>query len=595
MALQRPKLTTTVILLIMLPMLVQWGFLWALHEQLSKAEVDYRTQDQYVQLLDAVNKMMIEYTMVVTSSDFFERTRQHRFAVEQGVTLLGVMESFEAIDRICQQSDNPTVTSFQKIWKRLQQMLVAYEQPNTLPDYDKLSEIRKVIVSAVTRLTNSEMETGERLAARRREMDQILVIGAITDFGVIILLTVWFSLTLGRRLNHLVVNTRKLTMGEPLLKPLIGGDELAKIDAAMHRLADEMAIVRKQDRALIDNTAEVIFSADSALRVTQVNGAVTKRLGYEPEEFAGTLFTRYIAEPDRLAVYQKLTEVIAQRSEVAFECEMIDSFNFPHATEITAQWSQAESNVFCVARDITARKEAERVKQEVLAMVSHDLRAPLTSLKLTLSMIGAKFKSAGDESGTEAVSVARHSVASLYNLTSDLLDLESYEAVGIHLDCEETDIAELVAQSIKIVAADTGSRGLKMTATGETLLAEIDAVKVSRIIVNLLHNAIKFSPEGKTVTISWGLVPNALPAAVEIRVSDQGPGIQEDKQTLVFEKYRQAGTGSEGERIGTGLGLAICKAIVEAHHGTIGVMSRMGEGSTFWFKLPVHQPAAKES
>jgi len=594
MSFTRPKLTTKIFLLIVLPMFLQWGFLLALHEQLQKAEGDYQTQHQFVQLLNAVNTMLCDYTMFVTMSHYSDKTHQRRFEIEQGVAALNFSESFNAINDICKQYDTPDIRAFAKIWKQLQSMLTGFLTPKVLPDYDKLAQIRKMVIEAISTLMHSEEGAGERLAIHRRDLDQILLYGAMGDFLVIILLTVWFSLTLGRRFNHIVEDSVKLSAGQPLLKPLGGDDELDRVDKAMHRLSDELAVVRKQDRALIDNTAEVIFSIDTSLRVIQVNGAVTKRLGYDQEQFSGALITSFVAEPDRLFVYQKLNEVIAARSEITFECSLKDSFDYPHPAEVTAQWSKEDSSVFCVARDITARKEAERLKQEVLAMVSHDLRAPLTSLKLTLSLIAEKFKKSGDLSGTEAVGVAKQSVTSLYNLTSDLLDLESYEAIGVHLDYEEAAIADLVAQAIKVVGPDAESRGVEISSAGDSITAEVDATKIGRVILNLLHNAIKFSPRGKTVSLSWALVPDALPAAVEIKVSDHGPGIDEDKQQMIFDKYRQAGTGSEGEQLGVGLGLAICKALVEAHDGTIGIDSRKGEGSTFRFQLPLH-PKPKQS
>src|SRR5262249_54509436 len=105
------------------------------------------------------------------------------------------------------------------------------------------------------------------------------------------------------------------------------------------------------------------------------------------------------------------------------------------------------------------------------------------------------------------------------------------------------------------------------------------------------NNAIKFTPEGKVITVGTKLLGGeANPGQIEFFIADEGPGIPPDKVELVFEKFQQVGTGSEGERKGSGLGLAICKAIAEAHQGTIGVESTVGEGSRFWFRVPVRRP-----
>src|SRR5262249_5476080 len=158
---------------------------------------------------------------------------------------------------------------------------------------------------------------------------------------------------------------------------LTGDDELATLDSAMHQLANELVNLRKQDRALIDNTAEIIFSLNNSLHIVQVNDAIVKRFGYERDDVVGKLFSAYLPEAERPEVYKKLSDAMSTRSETVFECSLEDSFKVRHTLEVTAQWSEADAGLFCVARDITLRKEAENLKQDVLAMVSHDLRAPL--------------------------------------------------------------------------------------------------------------------------------------------------------------------------------------------------------------------------
>lgn len=144
-----------------------------------------------------------------------------------------------------------------------------------------------------------------------------------------------------------------------------------------------------------------------------------------------------------------------------------------------------------------------------------------------------------------------------------------------------------------MVASEAGQKGIGLSRSTPELHARLDHERIKRVLVNLLSNAIKYSSSGDTITLAYA--PAVLTTdgsqkrdAIEFRVSDQGPGIPEDKQSIIFEKYRQTGENAEIERKGSGLGLAICKSIVEAHGGTIGVESKAGHGTSFWFKIPQH-------
>ncbi len=144
-------------------------------------------------------------------------------------------------------------------------------------------------------------------------------------------------------------------------------------------------------------------------------------------------------------------------------------------------------------------------------------------------------------------------------------------------------------QAIDYVTPEANSKNLELTIKGSCRVAQLDSEKIRRVLVNLLNNAIKFSPKGSSITTYISDVPKGLNGAdaIEIKVSDEGPGIPPDKQALVFEKFKQAGHHNEGEKKGSGLGLSICKAIVEAHGGSIGVTSEPSKpGSVFWFRIP---------
>src|SRR5262249_35503441 len=146
--------------------------------------------------------------------------------------------------------------------------------------------------------------------------------------------------------------------------------------------------------------------------------------------------------------------------------------------------------------------------------------------------------------------------------------------------------ASIVQQAIDMVQAQADSKEIKIDSNTIETTVEADQDRMRRVLLNLLGNAIKFTPPGRKITVSAiDVTAGEGVAEVEMRVTDEGPGIPPEQAELVFQKFRQLESGG-AERQGSGLGLAICKAVVEAHGGTIGVEPAEGGGSSFWLRIP---------
>jgi signal transduction histidine kinase len=134
-------------------------------------------------------------------------------------------------------------------------------------------------------------------------------------------------------------------------------------------------------------------------------------------------------------------------------------------------------------------------------------------------------------------------------------------------------------------------KNIKIVVDAHDIYAQVDAARLRRVILNLINNAIKFSPNEGTVFISCREIGDETSKnpEIEVRVIDQGPGIPPDKAEFIFQKFKQLDRGGEGEQQGSGLGLAICKAIIDAHGGKVGVDGTSSGGSSFWFRIPMRQ------
>jgi len=227
---------------------------------------------------------------------------------------------------------------------------------------------------------------------------------------------------------------------------------------------------------------------------------------------------------------------------------------------------------------------AEQSKQEFVAMISHDLRTPLTSLELTLGLLGKDDGSeAAREKSKSRLANAQRSARRIIKLVNELLDLDKIEAGMLELDLDKTDIKSMLERSLDTVNEYAAQSGVTLYLDAPPCEAVVDGDRLGQVVVNLVSNAIKFSPKGSAIKISL----QQTRAWLTVKVTDQGKGIPSAHSKKIFDRFEQV--DKDDSRRGTGLGLAICKALVEAHNGEIGVVSEEGVGSTFWFKVPANR------
>jgi two-component system, sensor histidine kinase len=228
-------------------------------------------------------------------------------------------------------------------------------------------------------------------------------------------------------------------------------------------------------------------------------------------------------------------------------------------------------------------KALDQAKSEFLNIASHELRTPMTSIKGSLSLLTSGVMGALDQPIMNLIQIAETETDRLIRLTNDLLDLAKIEARHLPLKQDWVLWNKVLESTGKSLAGLAHKAGVKIIAQPlPNVEAHIDRDRIQQVLMNLVSNAIKFSPPGGTVFILSTLTPER---ALKVDVEDQGPGISPAEQELIFQKFRQ-GTNAENPLVkGTGLGLAIAKALVEEHGGIIGVRSAPGRGSIFSFTI----------
>lgn len=306
----------------------------------------------------------------------------------------------------------------------------------------------------------------------------------------------------------------------------------------------------------------------------------------EASQLAGRKFHTLFLEDSQHSIEPLKEAMMKMESLRPLEAEArpLESAMFPAEILLTDFSNDDQRLLLAHISDISERREIQRLRQQFVSMIVHDIRTPVTSLNFLVENVLDQF----DDLPPKVVSNlqgALRVVSSLTDLLDELLDYQRIQAGKLELHLAPASISHVIDQSLEAVAglANNKSIQLEKESTDEELIIDVDRIR--RVIINLLSNAIKFSPKGSGIRVESVLGPGDW----ELRVIDQGRGIPADHKDAIFEMYRQLkATDSQG-RLGFGIGLPICKLIVEAHRGQIGVHSEVDKGSTFWFRLPISE------
>jgi two-component system sensor histidine kinase KdpD len=238
-----------------------------------------------------------------------------------------------------------------------------------------------------------------------------------------------------------------------------------------------------------------------------------------------------------------------------------------------------------VAQSATVQMESERLRNSLLAALSHDLRTPLAALVGLSEMLAASLPRLSDPQLEMARTLSEKS-RRMADMVTNLLDMARIQSGEVRLRLDWQSMEEIIGSALKHVQSALGQRPLGIHIEPGVSLVECDAVLIERVLANLLENAGKFTPEHTPIEI----LVRAADGSLMLSVRDHGPGVAKGQEELIFEKFTRG--HAESATPGVGLGLAICRAIVEAHRGRIRVEPTHPHGATFTFTLPLATPPA---
>jgi PAS domain S-box-containing protein len=595
------------ILLVVVFLLYEIGFIGSLGWLLSQAEADAEKQEFKRQLNEKTDRLML------IGYDRGDSVGRYSRIMESGATDAKAVASNEIPDLVAWlkralAGDSRASALMNKIEREISICLpvtedIEHNKPDATPESKQQwarqrEKIQPVVsqllldvreLNRLTKISQSDDLSDDR---HRRELtESVLLFGMLINVIAVFAIAFLFVNRITSRLDIMTDNTVRLKGSLELRPPVGGDDELSVLDEVFHETADalrqEMILLKAGEeriRSLIENVPVGIVLLDTAGTIELVNNSIESMLNYSSHQLLGKRLARLFVpgqpvvdgaphSPQSQAAFKNSIEVMAVNR---------DGEPVPVDFMMSEVQLEGESKTLAMLVDATEKHKFRKMRQNFVFMVRSELKDPLERISSFLSRFAGGSLGEISEQGVNTTRAMQQNIERLILLLNDLFDLEKLESGTIDIAPSEVSLASVFSKSIDAVAMFAEKHKVKLVSSDVEVTVYADANRLVQVLVNLLSNAIKFSPENGVVS----LVVQRSDSDLEIGVKDQGPGIPRAQAEAIFEAYRQV-EGQDIKKGGTGLGLTICKSIVEAHGGRIGVTSEVGKGSVFWFKIPL--------
>jgi len=353
--------------------------------------------------------------------------------------------------------------------------------------------------------------------------------------------------------------------------------EHAQGEAAARARAEATAAAREEAARVLEAVGDGVTMVDDEGRLRFWNQAAELITGRKREEVVGRTADEVLSE----------WPAIASEIPVSEEAELARPVTLPVEVDGAELWLsfvavRSPNGIVYTFRDLTVDRGLEVAKSDFIATLSHELRTPMTAVLGAAKTLLRDDINLGPERRKQLREMIGAQGTRLTQITEEVLLANRLDRGDLRIDSERVDLSRLVDRAVETMRQDVPESVSLTAATNGGVEAVGDPDRIEQVLVNLIDNAVKYSPEGGEVVV------RAVPSAVSVRVEvvDQGMGISPAEQEAVFEKFYRGDPQHLSVPGGTGLGLYICRELVQRMGGSIGVRSRPGEGSTFWFDLP---------
>jgi two-component system, NtrC family, sensor histidine kinase KinB len=462
------------------------------------------------------------------------------------------------------------------------------------PIFLKIKETAQTIMTINQKnMTEANNAARHRAKSAHRSMLIAIIVCAILAALFSYLANKWILLPI----NKLIESTNEIRAGNlDVVLQKASRDEIGRLSESFNEMIAALRKIRKADRINLLRTqraAEEVFKAlPTAIAVLDLNGRVEistetagRQFGLKPGLLAPELGYEWLPPMIRKALDED--RAIEGDPKNGYIQQFIDNREYffqPMIVPIHVGPERGESaGLALILKDMTQVHEQQELKRGVVSTVSHQLKTPLTSLRMSIYLLLEERVGSLNEKQIELLMTARDDSDKLAGILDDLLDLNRIESGRSNLSPQPVFPRALVVDAVEPILFEAKDKGLTVLNEVPEDLPEVmaDQQKIRHVFMNLFSNALRFTGPGGSIKVKARLEPEHVRFAVE----DSGTGIPSEHLSRLFEQfYRVPG---QDDKSGIGLGLAIVKEIVQAHGGDVGVESEVGKGSTFYFSLPL--------
>ncbi len=360
-----------------------------------------------------------------------------------------------------------------------------------------------------------------------------------------------------------------------------------KIQESIEQLIEK----EKMQRVILESVPDAIITIDTKGIIRSFNPSAEKIFQYDKNQVIGNNIKMLMPQKFSLTHDQDIInrKPSSNSKIIGRQRELIgiknDGTQFPVEVTINTIVSDGKTIFTGILRDITERKKVDRLKNEFVSTVSHELRTPLTAIKGSLDIVTKGLNLDLPEQATSMLDISNRNVERLLTLINDILDVSKLESGEINFVMEKVEIKPFIKNITEMNQeyAKKYNTIFKCINCNNDVSVNVDRDRLEQVMSNLLSNAAKYSPENVPVEIFTAVNDGVI----RVSVKDYGPGIAEDFQDTLFEKFTQSDSGDTRQVGGTGLGLNISKMIIEKLGGKLGFETTIGKETTFYFELPI--------
>ena len=428
-----------------------------------------------------------------------------------------------------------------------------------------------------------------KAASSRKYMYMLLLAGAVVAVGFVIFTEKWIL----RPIHRLIRSAEEIKGGNlDLVVPIESKDEVGRLSEAFNAMAEGLREIRRSDQARLvriqDSTQHTFNSLPDAVAILDLQGRVEVAtesaktvFGLKPGNQIQSLPLKWLAELyDNVLRHARPSGPEHNGSAIQHFDKGEERFFRPMVVPILNNEKQP-TGVVMTLKDVTEQRHQDELKRGVISTVSHQLKTPLTSIRMAIHLLLEEKVGLLTEKQAELLVAAREDSDRLHGILNNLLDISRIESGRVKMEFRAVSPREMAMEALESFRTAAHDQGVTLDVELPEDLPEVwaDTTRISHVFGNLLSNALKYTPPGGKVTLS----ARAEEHGVTFSIADTGKGIPSHYLPRIFEQFFRV--PDQGPQTGAGLGLAIVKEIVGAHGGTVSVDSIEGKGSTFSFAL----------